>query len=114
MPDMMSQGDNELSLSEMRMLTSSVVHMDVRQIALCVVTIPKLKTAIQDLLLTSPPPFTPAKVRELGLRYSILVNIVSIKSSMYYVEYCGSFVCLLVSAGHFVPYLTGLSSMMLI
>ncbi|KAF6040514.1 hypothetical protein EB796_001171 [Bugula neritina] len=37
----------------MRMLVTSAVHMDVSQIALCVVTIPKLKSAVQ--LLLNPP-----------------------------------------------------------
>lgn len=46
----MSASDKELSLSEMRMLVSSVIHMDVAQIALCVVTIPKLKIAVQSVL----------------------------------------------------------------
>jgi len=49
----MSGGGSQLSLSEMRMLVTSAVHMDVSQIALCVVTIPKLKSAVQ--LLLNPP-----------------------------------------------------------
>ncbi|XP_067946767.1 zinc finger protein ZFAT-like [Watersipora subatra] len=49
----MADDRDQLSLSEMRMLTSSVVHMDVKQIALCVITIPKLKLAIEELMRTS-------------------------------------------------------------
>lgn len=45
----------QLTVTEMRILVTSVVHMNVDQIALSVITIPNLKVAVQRLLCVGRP-----------------------------------------------------------
>lgn len=82
----MEPAAEELSLSEMRMLVSSVVHMDVRQIALSVITIPKLKAAIQDLMLHNAP-YEPPTVGECEPGIYMLCYAIHYIVSCYYYMY---------------------------
>ena len=63
----MGDSNDMLTVIEMRVLATSVLHMNVEQIALSIITIPKLTYAIQRLLTIKSQP----KMNKKGLPFKV-------------------------------------------